>query len=101
MRPALAVARRELAGYFATPVAYVFIVVFLVMSGVLTFTVGGFFIVAKLDRHTEHAHRQTELVVLSEVDQVRFRDLPALEDLGEREVRFVDVHSLPSAPIPV
>lgn len=65
------------------------------------FTVGGFFIVAKLDRHTEHAHRQTELVVLRKVDQVRFRDLPALEDLGEREVRFFDVHSLPSAPIPV
>lgn len=39
----LAVARRELAGYFATPVAYVFIVIFLMMSGALTFTIGGFF----------------------------------------------------------
>ena len=39
----IAVARRELAGYFATPVAYVFIVIFLVMSGVLTFTLGNFF----------------------------------------------------------
>ncbi|WP_458096856.1 ABC transporter permease [Roseomonas sp. WA12] len=39
----LTVARRELASYFATPVAYVFIVIFLVMSGVLTFTLGGFF----------------------------------------------------------
>lgn len=35
--------RRELAGYFATPVAYVFIVIFLVMSGALTFTLGNFF----------------------------------------------------------
>ena len=43
MRPALTVARRELAGYFATPVAYVFIVIFLVLAGVLTFTLGNFF----------------------------------------------------------
>ncbi|MCS6890470.1 MAG: ABC transporter permease [Rhodovarius sp.] len=39
----IAVFRRELAAYFATPVASVFIVVFLVASGALTFTVGGFF----------------------------------------------------------
>jgi ABC-2 type transport system permease protein len=43
MRPALIVARRELAGYFATPVAYVFIVIFLVLAGALTFTLGNFF----------------------------------------------------------
>ena len=35
--------RRELAGYFTTPVAYVFIVIFLVLAGALTFYVGGFF----------------------------------------------------------
>jgi ABC-2 type transport system permease protein len=40
---AMIVARRELAGYFATPVAYVFIVIFLMMAGALTFTLGGFF----------------------------------------------------------
>jgi ABC-2 type transport system permease protein len=40
---ALTVARRELAGYFATPVAYVFIVIFLMMAGAMTFTLGGFF----------------------------------------------------------
>lgn len=39
----LTVARRELAGYFATPVAYVFIVIFLMLAGALTFTLGGFF----------------------------------------------------------
>ena len=33
----LAVFKRELAGYFATPVAYIFIVVFLVLTGVFTF----------------------------------------------------------------
>ncbi|HJU17035.1 MAG TPA: ABC transporter permease subunit [Stellaceae bacterium] len=35
--------RRELASYFATPIAYVFIVVFLVLAGVLTFFLGDFF----------------------------------------------------------
>ena len=37
------ICRRELAGYFATPLAYVFIVIFLVLAGVLTFFVGDFF----------------------------------------------------------
>jgi len=35
--------KRELAGYFATPLAYVFIVIFLVLTGVFTFYLGGFF----------------------------------------------------------
>jgi ABC-2 type transport system permease protein len=43
MRNVLAIFRRELAGYFTTPLAYVFIVIFLVMAGVLTFFVGDFF----------------------------------------------------------
>ena len=34
---------REMAGYFATPLAYVFIVIFLALSGALTFFAGGFF----------------------------------------------------------
>ncbi|MEE4296034.1 MAG: ABC transporter permease subunit [Wenzhouxiangella sp.] len=37
------VLRRELASYFATPVAYVFIVIYLVMSAVFTFYLGGFY----------------------------------------------------------
>jgi ABC-2 type transport system permease protein len=37
------ICRRELGGYFATPLAYVFIVIFLVLAGVLTFFVGDFF----------------------------------------------------------
>jgi len=37
------VMRRELAGYFSTPVAWVFIVIFLVMSGVFTFQIGQFY----------------------------------------------------------
>jgi ABC-2 type transport system permease protein len=35
--------RRELASYFATPLAYVFILIFVVMANYLTFFLGGFF----------------------------------------------------------
>ena len=35
--------RRELQSYFATPVAYVFIVIFLVLMGVFTFYLGDFY----------------------------------------------------------
>ncbi|MFZ3206564.1 MAG: ABC transporter permease subunit [Pseudomonas sp.] len=35
--------KRELASYFTTPLAYVFIVIFLVLSGVFTFYLGNFF----------------------------------------------------------
>ncbi len=35
--------RREFASYFATPVAYVFIVIFLVLAGAFTFYLGGFY----------------------------------------------------------
>lgn len=35
--------RRELAGYFITPVAYVFIVIFLILAGIFTFQMGKWF----------------------------------------------------------
>jgi ABC-2 type transport system permease protein len=35
--------RRELVSYFTMPLAYVFIVIFLVLAGALTFYMGGFF----------------------------------------------------------
>lgn len=38
-----AIAKRELAGYFSSPVAYVFIVIFLLLTGFFTFTMGDFF----------------------------------------------------------
>jgi ABC-2 type transport system permease protein len=38
-----AILRRELANYFTTPVAYVFIVIFLALNGVFTFYVGGWY----------------------------------------------------------
>src|SRR5579872_5501014 len=43
MRNTLIIFRRELASYFAAPLAYVFIVIFLVLAGVLTFFAGDFF----------------------------------------------------------
>src|SRR5258708_18870889 len=43
MTRTVAIFRRELSGYFATPLAYVFIVIFLALAGVLTFFVGNFF----------------------------------------------------------
>jgi ABC-2 type transport system permease protein len=41
MNITLAIIKRELRSYFATPVAYVFIVIFLVLTGVFTFYLGG------------------------------------------------------------
>jgi ABC-2 type transport system permease protein len=43
MTPMLAIAQRELRAYFATPVATVFIVIFLILQGALTFNLGQFF----------------------------------------------------------
>jgi ABC-2 type transport system permease protein len=43
MRNVYFIFKRELAGYFATPVAYVFLVIFLALSGAFTFFVGNFF----------------------------------------------------------
>ncbi|MCA3246651.1 MAG: ABC transporter permease subunit [Tagaea sp.] len=43
MRNVLFIFKRELGGYFATPVAYVFLVIFLVLASVFTFYLGNFF----------------------------------------------------------
>ncbi len=43
MAGTLTILRRELAGYFTSPLAYVFITIFLMLSGALTFYLGGFF----------------------------------------------------------
>lgn len=49
MKPMWAVFRRELLGYFQTPVAYVFIAIFLLVCGLFTFYMGGFFERGKAD----------------------------------------------------
>jgi ABC-2 type transport system permease protein len=41
--------KRELAAYFSTPLAYVFIVIFLVMNGIATFDLGGFYMRGQAD----------------------------------------------------
>src|SRR3972149_6421152 len=38
-----AVTKRELGGYFTSPIAYVFLVIFLLLTGFFTYTVGNFF----------------------------------------------------------
>ena len=43
MNATLAIMRRELRSYFLTPVAYVFIVIFLVLTSTFTFYLGGFY----------------------------------------------------------
>ena len=43
MNVVLTLCRRELRSYFATPVAYVFIVIFLLLMGAFTFYLGGFY----------------------------------------------------------
>ncbi len=50
----LAVFKRELAGYFVTPVAYVFIVIFLFVTGMFTFSddLGAFYVRGQADLRT-------------------------------------------------
>ena len=43
LRHIRAIIKRELASYFGSPVAYVFLVIFLLLTGFFTFTVGAFF----------------------------------------------------------
>src|SRR5215813_9717358 len=38
-----AVMKRELGGYFTSPIAYVFLVIYLLLAGFFTFTIGNFF----------------------------------------------------------
>lgn len=43
MQSLTAIVRRELSGYFATPIAYVFLVIFLALAGIFPFYLGSFF----------------------------------------------------------
>ncbi len=38
-----AITKRELGGYFTSPIAYVFLIIFLLLTGFFTFTIGNFF----------------------------------------------------------
>ena len=48
----LVIFRRELADYFYTPIAYIFLIIFLTLNSVLTFYVGGFFELEQADLST-------------------------------------------------
>ncbi|MBF0625685.1 MAG: ABC transporter permease subunit [Magnetococcales bacterium] len=48
--------RREMGGYFATPIAYVFLVIFLFLSGIFTFYVGNFFEREQADLYAFFSH---------------------------------------------
>lgn len=41
--------KRELAGYFSTPLAYIFIMIFLIANGIFTFDLGGFYLRGQAD----------------------------------------------------
>ena len=43
MRNTFVIAKRELGSYFSSPIAYVFLVIFLLLTGFFTFTAGQFF----------------------------------------------------------
>ena len=43
MKNIAVIAKRELASYFNSPVAYVFLIIFLILMGFFTFMMGGFF----------------------------------------------------------
>jgi ABC-2 type transport system permease protein len=43
MNNTISIFKREIGSYFSTPVAYVFIVIFLFLSGLFTFSVSGFY----------------------------------------------------------
>lgn len=52
MSSIITICKRELGNYFGTPVAYVFIVIFLAMTGVFTFYLGGFYERGQADLRT-------------------------------------------------
>ena len=49
MRGTYIVLKRELGGYFGTPVAYVFLIIFLVLSGAMTWVMGNFYEAGQAD----------------------------------------------------
>ena len=52
MHSILTITRRELSGYFASPLAYVFIVIFLALAGGMTFYLGGWLERGRADLNT-------------------------------------------------
>ncbi len=49
MKPVFVLAKREFTGYFTTPVAWIFLMIFVALAGMLTFYAGDFFIRGQAD----------------------------------------------------
>lgn len=64
MRNIAAIFRRELAGYFSTPIAYVFMVIFLFLAAIFTFYPGHFFARGQADLLPFFAYHPWLYVVL-------------------------------------
>lgn len=64
MKVTLAIARRELAAYYATPLAYVFMVAFLIAAGAATFYAGGFMEARQADLSAFFGYHPALFVVL-------------------------------------
>ena len=58
-----AIIRRELVGYFESPVAYVFIVIFLLLIGFFTFSVSRFYETGQADHGRSHAQQRSRLAI--------------------------------------
>ena len=88
MRNVGIIMRRELASYFATPLAYVFILIFLVLANAFTFYLGGFFERGQAD--LEVSERDARLTALPKAGATI---LPALSELAARQgFRLKELH---------
>jgi dUTP pyrophosphatase len=91
MRNAVIVFRRELASYFATPLAFVFIVIFLVLAGAFAFYLGNFFERGQadlpqvdLDQDVVGLDLEADRRLLEQPLQPFFRLLAVTDGLGQR-----------------
>jgi ABC-2 type transport system permease protein len=64
MRNILIIAKRELGGYFATPLAYIFIAIFAALTSAFAFYLGGFFERGQADLKPFFDHHPWLLVLL-------------------------------------
>ena len=64
------IAKRELVGYFDSPVAYVFIVIYLLLAGFFTFTFGAFFDRNPLDEQARVPRRVSPELAVPFVQEI-------------------------------
>ena len=92
MKQILPIFRREFAGYFATPLAFVFLVIFLLASGTFTFYVGRFYENGVADLSTFFAYHPWLYLIL----------IPAISmRLWAEERRSGTIELLLTLPVPL